>query len=130
MLHSRVAAPQGAGVPEDTEFEKFRQRLHHLQQELRDVKESSAAAAGVVELDQTRVGRLSRMDALQGQAMSQEQDRRRELELRRIAAALRRLDAGEFGDCLTCGQPIAVKRLELDPAVSLCIDCASKAENS
>lgn len=130
MLHSRVAAPQGAGVPEDTEFEKFRQRLHQLQQELRDVKESSAAAAGVVELDQTRVGRLSRMDALQGQAMSQEQDRRRELELRRIAAALRRLDAGEFGDCLTCGQPIAVKRLELDPAVSLCIDCASKAENS
>ena len=113
-----------------SELERFRQRLLQLQQDLRDLKESAAAAARVVELDQSRVGRLSRMDALQGQAMSQEQGRRRELELRKVAAALRRLDKGEFGDCVTCGEPIAVKRLEMDPAATLCIACASRAENS
>ena len=57
-------------------------------------------AASPVELDQTRVGRLSRMDALQGQAMSQETQRRREQELRRIAQALQRIEQGEFGTLL------------------------------
>jgi len=117
-------------VPDASETEKIRQRLLQYQQDLRDQKENGAAAAKVVELDQTSVGRLSRMDALQGQAMSQEQGRRREIGLQKVAAALRRLDEGEFGYCVTCGQPIAEKRLEMDPAVALCIDCANVAENN
>ena len=81
-----------------------------------------------VELDQTRVGRLSRMDALQGQEMAKEKERRRQIELRRIEAALRRLDEGEYGYCITCGDEIATKRLEFDPSVSTCIDCARQGE--
>ncbi|MGB5339007.1 MAG: TraR/DksA family transcriptional regulator [Gammaproteobacteria bacterium] len=115
-------------MPDTRELEKFRQHLLQARQDLRDQMESGAAAAKVVVLDQTSVGRLSRMDALQGQAMSLEQGRRRELGLQKIAAALRRLEKGEFGYCVTCGEPIAAKRLEMDPAVSLCIDCASAAE--
>jgi DnaK suppressor protein len=99
-----------------------------LQQELLLQQETAEDSARVVELDQTSIGRLSRMDALQGQAMSQEQSRRRQRELQRIAAALRRLDAGEYGDCRDCGEPIDVRRLEMDPAATTCIQCATARE--
>ena len=77
-----------------------------------------------VELDQASVGRLSRMDALQMQAMADASERRRGLELQRIDAALARLENGSFGDCVKCGNEIAHKRLQLDPSTAYCIDCA------
>ena len=64
------------------------------------------------------------MDALQVQAMGQEQQRRRQIELKRIAAALARLESGDYGWCVNCGEEIARKRLENDPSVPTCIDCA------
>jgi DnaK suppressor protein len=82
-----------------------------------------------VELDQSRVGRLSRIDTLQGQAMSLEVKRRRDVQLNRIEVALQRLERNEYGDCLRCGEVIGSKRLEFDPAVLLCIDCANAAES-
>jgi DnaK suppressor protein len=111
------------------QLDGFRNRLLNLQQELAALQQTSAAATRVVELDQTSVGRLSRMDALQGQAMSQERGRRRAIERQRIGAALRRLESGDYGDCLSCGEPVAVQRLELDPAATLCIACAARREN-
>ena len=77
-----------------------------------------------VELDQQSVGRLSRMDALQVQAMAQAQEGRRQDQLRRIDAALRRLADGEYGACVECGEDIPAKRLEIDPTVVRCVDCA------
>ncbi len=72
------------------------------------------------------MGRLSRMDALQGQAMSQETQRRRVQELHHIAAALQRIERNEFGECAHCGEMIAEGRLSINPAVTLCIVCADK----
>jgi DnaK suppressor protein len=115
---------------EDDSLNKFKDQLLNLQQELLDLEDTANDAVKTVELDQTRVGRLSRMDALQGQAMSLEAKRRRQIELQKIAAALRRIDKHEYGDCVRCGEPIAVKRLELDPAAPLCITCASEADNN
>ena len=69
----------------------------------------------------------SRMDALQSQAMAVEVERRRIAELARIAGALERLEQGEYGYCVTCGEPIAPKRLELDPATPLCVNCAGRS---
>ena len=80
-----------------------------------------------VPLDQTRIGRLSRMDALQEQAMAIELERRREVELARIDAALERLAEGEYGWCVTCGEAVEPPRLELDPATPLCLACARRA---
>ena len=94
-------------------------------EELLAVMKSSTDDSRPVELDQTRVGRLSRMDALQGQAMAQETERRRKNELLRIEAALARLEDGEYGYCVTCGEEISEKRLTLDPSTPLCIDCAN-----
>ncbi|PVV05816.1 MAG: conjugal transfer protein TraR, partial [gamma proteobacterium symbiont of Ctena orbiculata] len=53
------------------EINTIRERLLHLQAELQAVDETSQAAGETVELDQSRVGRLSRMDAMQAQQMAQ-----------------------------------------------------------
>ncbi|MEX0301012.1 MAG: TraR/DksA family transcriptional regulator [Leisingera sp.] len=82
-------------------------------------------AQGVVELDQQMVGRLSRMDALQMQAMAKAQAARRAAEALRLQAALARMDEAEYGYCEDCGEDIALKRLLLDPAALKCISCAS-----
>ncbi|QIG80044.1 TraR/DksA family transcriptional regulator [Stakelama tenebrarum] len=77
-----------------------------------------------VPLDQESVGRLSRMDAMQVQAMALAADRRRQAERARIDAALARIEEDEFGWCVECGDAIAPARLAHDPAVSHCINCA------
>lgn len=106
----------------------FRRLLLHRQQQLRDLIAGSADTTKPVELDQSSVGRLSRMDAMQGQAMSLERERRNQRELTKIAAALRRIDNEEFGICEDCGEDIAQARLEIDPGARLCIDCARRSE--
>ena len=98
-----------------------------LVQERSDLLETDAAAAAdsrPVALDQQSVGRLTRMDALQMQAMAKAVAARRRGRLQRIEHALRRLDEGEFGYCTNCGEDIAPKRLALDPTNDRCIDCA------
>src|SRR6185312_17110748 len=47
-------------------------------------------------------------------------------ELQRIEAALKKLDAGSYGACESCGKPIAAERLEAILWAPLCIDCARK----
>ena len=79
---------------------------------------------GEVVLDHQSVGRLSRMDEMQCQAMAQAQERSRAAELARIEQALRRVEDGEYGWCQTCGEEIAPKRLEVDPAAAVCVACA------
>ncbi|PIW54077.1 MAG: molecular chaperone DnaK [Sphingomonadales bacterium CG12_big_fil_rev_8_21_14_0_65_65_10] len=79
-----------------------------------------------VTLDQDSVGRLSRIDAMQVQAMALAQARRRASERAAIDAALKRIDLGEYGYCLKFGEDIASARLEHNPAVSICIDCAKE----
>jgi DnaK suppressor protein len=107
----------------DPEF--FRQRLLELRAELSALTAIGDEAAQTVELDQTKVGRLSRMDALQAQAMSKATNQRREATLRGIEAALKRIDRGGYGECHLCGEYINPKRLEFDPTAKLCIECAA-----
>ncbi len=102
----------------------FREKLIRLRNELLEIEKTGNEAAKTVELDQSRVGRLSRMDALQAQAMSLESNRRRDIKIKRINAALRRIENDEFGLCLKCEEEINLKRLEVDPSAPLCIDCA------
>lgn len=108
----------------------LRKRLQQQLQDIEALEQAGSDAAGTVELDQARVGRLSRMDALQGQAMSQETQRRRQLLRGEIIAALARLEAGDYGICIECDQPIAVARLEFEPSASRCIECASALDQS
>ncbi len=104
---------------------KFKKALKTHKADVLAARESSAGDRAPQELDQTKVGRLSRMDALQAQAMSEALDQRRITEISRIDAALVRIESGEYGFCMTCGEAIELKRLELDPAVPQCAGCAT-----
>ena len=106
----------------------IRQKLEAMREELESVADTGDDSAAVVQLDQAKVGRLSRMDALQAQAMAKASGQRRAFQLREIDAALRRIDEGSYGDCARCDEPINPRRLDADPTARLCIDCASKSE--
>jgi DnaK suppressor protein len=106
----------------------FRRKLEKRRAELQALQAISEESRGPVILDQTSVGRLSRMDAMQGQAMAMATHRQRGQELQRIAAALLRLDDGSFGYCLDCGEEIAEKRLRFDASVATCIRCATRSQ--
>ena len=104
-----------------TDEEAVRIALLGMRKELRDMLENACENTSPVELDQTQQGRLSRMDAMQQQAMADETQRRRHVRLVQIDAALARLDDGEYGYCVTCGEEINADRLALDPAITLCL---------
>ena len=113
-----------------------KQQLADFKKQLLDLQKTLIAdnvigddARAVVVLDQSSVGRLSRMDAMQGQAMAQENERRRHQKLEQIDIALSHIDNNVFGHCIECDEEIAIKRLEFDPTSSLCIECASLKED-
>ena len=103
---------------------KIKQRLERERDELLALSESAADERRPVELDQQSIGRLSRMDAMQVQAMAQSVEARRRARLPLIEAALRRLDEDEYGFCTDCGERIPAKRLAIDPTIARCVDCA------
>lgn len=113
-------------MTQQIDTDRYRALLLAQRDELLALQSTRSEAAETVDLDQTRVGRLSRMDALQGQAMAAAGQQRAALQLRRISAALARLEAGDYGYCAECGEVIDPRRLDADPAAPLCIACASK----
>jgi DnaK suppressor protein len=108
---------------EQNQLDAFRQALISLRDQIEQLSNANKEAAGTVVLDQSMVGRLSRMDALQAQQMAQETARRRQIQLQKIESALHRMDAREYGYCLICDEEIAAARLEFDPACTRCINC-------
>ena len=110
------------------EITQIKQKLLQLHDELIKVEQSGNEAAQTVVLDQSSVGRLSRMDALQGQAMAKETQQRRALQKQRIESALQRIDNNSFGFCIRCEEEIHAKRLEVDPTTLLCLECAKQQE--
>ena len=109
-------------------MQDLKNQLLELRRLLTDVESTGAEAEEVVELDQTRQGRLSRMDAMQAQAMSKATGAKRRELLREIEAALQRFEDGSFGECLECGEPIAPGRLQANPVARYCITCAEALE--
>ncbi len=103
---------------------RYRQRLEARLLALESEALANAEARDIVTLDQQSVGRLSRMDAMQQQAMAKATQARRAQEKTRIKAALTRMDEGEFGYCDTCGESIPAARLNLTPTATRCVSCA------
>jgi DnaK suppressor protein len=106
----------------------FKQRLQERYESILAIQKAKKKNTAPVELDQARVGRLSRMDAMQQHAMSQASDRLMDVERQRIITALKRIESEEYGYCILCDEDIAIKRLEFDPSLLTCIRCAEKAE--
>ncbi|MEP9404530.1 MULTISPECIES: TraR/DksA family transcriptional regulator [Alphaproteobacteria] len=97
---------------------------------LRDQLVADDAAAeetrAPVALDQESVGRLSRIDAMQVQAMALAAQRHRQAERSRIDAALMRIDSGDYGWCARCGEEIEARRLDHTAATAMCLACAKE----
>lgn len=55
-------------------------------------------------------------------------DERETAELRGIEAALNRIEAGTYGQCMDCGEPIPEARLHAAPQALRCIVCQEKSE--
>ena len=109
---------------EETSIKHFYQLLIEKKSELEGLSKASSEARKPVVLDQQSVGRLSRQDALQQQAMAKAQDARRAIDLKRIEVALQKIKDDDFGYCSECGEAIAIKRIEIDPMTELCVNCA------
>ncbi|WP_338551028.1 TraR/DksA family transcriptional regulator [Roseovarius phycicola] len=109
---------------DETQLAEFRALIEARLTALSGEDALGEAGKATVELDQQAVGRLSRMDALQNQAMAKATGARREAKRARLLAALTRMEEGEFGYCDDCGEDIAEGRLRLDPAALKCVDCA------
>lgn len=48
--------------------------------------------------------------------------------LKKIEAAIEKIDNGTFGICEVCGQEIDIKRLEARPVTTMCIECKTEQE--
>ena len=106
----------------------FKRELQKLAAETEIVIGQVSDASQVVKLDQNSVGRLSRVDALQAQAMAKASVSRQKNQLIKIHNAINRIDAGQFGYCCECDRLIAPARLELNPMIQTCIHCAHELE--
>lgn len=102
--------------------------LHALRAELEGQLNQSAGAAETVELDQP-IGRLSRMDALQGQQMAKASRRRLELRLQQTLAALARVRDEEYGYCVVSGEPIGYRRLKARPETPFSLATQARMES-
>lgn len=109
----------------EPDLEAARRRLDEKKHDLESMSALSEEARAPVTLDQQSVGRLSRMDAMQQQAMAEAQERARKRDLVRIEMAERRLSDGDYGWCVECGEAIPDKRLAIDPMAEKCVRCAS-----
>ncbi len=106
------------------DIETAKKRLEAKREELEGLSDLSREARDTVELDQQAVGRLSRMDAMQQQAMAEAQERTRQLDLQRIEQAYRRIRDDDYGYCATCDEEIPDGRLAIDPMAERCVKCA------
>ena len=85
--------------------------------------EASESALEPVELDQSRVGRLSRMDELQNQSLTRNLHEREEIRLTLVRNALARLEEGTYGLCAACESEIPYERLLVFPEAVECGGC-------
>lgn len=107
----------------DNDLQTFRETLENRLVELDRNTAASRESREPVALDQASIGRLSRMDAMQQQAMALAAENRRQVERKKLVAALERLDRDELGDCVRCGDEIGRDRLEFDATITLCRAC-------
>lgn len=112
----------------DEQLDNLRQLLERDRAQLVLHLEGLSQDSGPVVLDQQLQGRLSRMDALQQQAMTQAGERQVREQLRDIHQAQQAMDQDEYGYCTHCGLAIGYGRLAARPASSLCVQCAGSLE--
>jgi RNA polymerase-binding transcription factor len=113
-----------------SQLTELKNHLDELQQQLEAFLNLDEAAAETVELDQGKVGRLSRMDALQQQAMAQASSEAHKQQLVQVHRAQHRIEEGHYGYCEECGKTIPFARLQVQPEADFCVDCLQALEGT
>lgn len=107
--------------------EQIREELLRALAKIERSMKTTDRAARPVKLDQTSVGRLSRIDALQNQGLTRGLQQREHAKHAQITEALRRIDSGSYGICEGCGQPIQFERLLIFPEALACGGCGDRS---
>ncbi|HUG39555.1 MAG TPA: TraR/DksA family transcriptional regulator [Longimicrobiales bacterium] len=94
--------------------------LRKLERSMRTTEE----ALRPVKLDQSAVGRLSRIDSLQNQGLTRNLQEREQAKLGQVITAFQRLEAGTYGICTECGGEVPFERLEVFPETPTCTSCS------
>lgn len=102
-------------------------KLIELKTELNALLSNSATSSQAVDLDQP-IGRLSRMDALQQQAMAKANRAAHQRRLTLVDAALVALKTDRYGECRRCEEPIEFSRLQVRPESPFCLNCQRESE--
>ncbi len=111
--------------------EKLANYQRALEMRLKEIDAATVEAdiaADTVALDQSSVGRLTRMDAMQQQAMAAGMRERLESQRVGLNAALNRIAAGSYGLCCQCAVEMDEERLNSDPAAVFCAECTMERE--
>jgi len=107
------------------------QELHEilisLRSELEQLLDDSQQSSKAVDLDQP-IGRLSRMDALQQQAMAKANRAGTQRRLKLIESALQAIKQQRYGECRRCEEPIGYPRLKARPESPFCLECQGQIE--
>jgi DnaK suppressor protein len=111
------------------QVEELHADLVALQRSLSVALGAGAESSKPVALDQSSVGRLSRMDAMQVQQMAKASQRSNQLRLQRVAQALRLVDEDEYGLCRRCEEPVGYRRLKVRPETPFCVVCQEAVES-
>lgn len=98
-----------------------------LKDELDAFKVATRDGAKPVDLDQP-IGRLTRMDAIQMQKLTQASRRRNQVRSQQVTAALRRIETGDYGFCNLCEDDIEWARLKARPETPVCLECQQELE--
>jgi DnaK suppressor protein len=102
-----------------------------LQSSLVDLKEQitlGGESSKTVILDQTMIGRVSRIDAIQQQKIAQAGFERDKRHFHQLKKALQNINSEDFGYCMECDQDISFSRLMVKPESSFCVSCQQNKE--
>lgn len=103
--------------------------LEDAREGIRAQLDASREDARPVDLDKP-IGRLTRVDAMQQQNMTQAGRRNLEARLQQIAGALAATLTGDYGLCVSCEEPIGYPRLYARPESRLCVRCQERLETT
>lgn len=107
----------------DEQRDQLKQELLRTLCRLERSVQRNGSGNGASELDQTCVGRLSRIEALQNQGLTNGLRERERIQFEQVLDALKRIEAGTYGVCTTCDIAIPIERLQVFPETRTCTPC-------
>jgi DnaK suppressor protein len=110
----------------ESQLEELRAELERQLKKLQRSMRTTTRVMKPVQLDQTSVGRLSRIDNLQTQGLTAGLQAREQAKLGQILEALKRIERETFGTCVVCGEAVAFDRLMVFPEAPNCAACAGR----